>query len=138
MADIFDKEKRSEIMSKIRGKNTKIETEIFSRLRKEGIYFQKHYRLKNRRTCSIDVALPRKKKAIFIDGDFWHGYDFARRKKKLPKKYWVEKIESNIVRDRRNRARMRREGWEVLRVWEHEIRKKPDRTVEKVIEFLEK
>jgi DNA mismatch endonuclease (patch repair protein) len=134
MADIFTKEKRSEVMSKIRGKNTKVELLVYKELRRRGIYFQKHYK---RAVGSPDVALPRKKLAIFIDGDFWHGYKFAKRKDKLPKEYWVGKIEANIRRDRKNRALLRRAGWRVLRVWEHELsRKKFDETMDKIENFL--
>ena len=133
MTDIFSKEKRSEIMSLIKPRNTKPELKIFRELRRRNIYFQKHYdRIKGR----PDIALPRKKIAIFIDGDFWHGYRFARYKARLPKKYWQGKIEGNIKRDKRNRSKLRREGWRCLRVWEHEIKKDFDRTVQKVVNFL--
>lgn len=121
-------------MSKIRSQNTTVEVLVFRALRKKGIYFQKHYK---RAIGKPDIALPRKKKAIFIDGDFWHGYQFSKQKKRLPKKYWVDKIEGNIKRDRRNRAKLRREGWKVLRVWEHEVIKQFDMTILKIIEFLE-
>jgi len=133
MTDIFSKKKRSEIMSKIRSKNTKAELLVFRELRKRGIYFQKHYK---RAAGNPDIALPRKKKAVFIDGDFWHGYQFSKLKKRLPKKYWLAKIERNIKRDRKNRAQLRKEGWEVLRVWEHDIRKNLNKSINKIINFL--
>lgn len=107
MADIFTKDKRSEVMSKIRGKNTKIELLVFRELRKRGIYFQRHY---NRAPGSPDIALPRKKIAIFIDGDFWHGYNYAKNKKRLPKEYWRAKLEANMARDLKNRRKLRRMG----------------------------
>lgn len=135
MADCFTKEKRSEVMSKIRSKNTRAEILVFKELQKRKIYFQKHYK------CAAgnpDIALPRKKKAVFIDGDFWHGYQFSKQKKRLPKKYWLEKIENNIKRDKRVRAKLKREGWQVLRVWEHEILKNFDKMIDKIIEFLNK
>lgn len=133
MVDVFTKEKRSEIMSKIRGKNTKIELAVFRGLRKRGIYFQRYYKSP---VGTPDIALPRKKKAIFIDGDFWHGYQFSKFKKRLPKEYWLEKIERNMKRDRSNRAKLRKNGWKVLRVWEHEIKKDLDRVLEKIIKFI--
>jgi len=105
-------------------------------LRKEGIYFQKHYHLRNRKTFTIDIALPKKKIAVFIDGDFWHGYNFSERKKRLPKKYWIKKIEDNIARDKKNRAKLKREGWKVLRIWEHEIKKNPEKTSKKIATHL--
>jgi DNA mismatch endonuclease (patch repair protein) len=135
MADCFTKEKRSEVMSKIRSKNTKAEVLVFRELRRRGIYFQKHYDIAPGKP---DIALPRKKKAVFIDGDFWHGYQFSKVKDRLPKKYWLKKIEGNIKRDRSNRAKLRHAGWQVLRVWEHEVIKKFDKTIEKIIYFLNK
>jgi DNA mismatch endonuclease (patch repair protein) len=118
--DIFTPEKRSEIMSKIRSKNTKPELLAFRYLRKRKIYFQKHYR---RAPGSPDIALPRRKIAVFIDGDFWHGYRFSARKAKLRKKYWLDKIQANMRRDRRNKLELKKLGWKVLRVWEHDIKK---------------
>ncbi len=120
-------------MSKIRGKNTKVEVLVFRELRKRGVYFQKHYR---KAPGSPDIALPRKKIAVFIDGDFWHGYDYSRRKKRLPKVYWRAKIEANIARDIKNRRKLRRMGWKVLRVWEHHIIKQKTKTIDKIISFL--
>ncbi|MCK5123523.1 MAG: very short patch repair endonuclease [Candidatus Pacebacteria bacterium] len=134
MTDVFTPEKRSEIMSKIRSKNTKAEILVFKELQRRKIYFQKHYK---RAVGSPDIALPRKKKVVFIDGDFWHGYQFSKQKKRLPKKYWQEKIENNIKRDRRTRAKLKREGWQVLRVWEHEVLKNFDKTAEKISSFLD-
>lgn len=132
--DVFNKQKRSEIMSHIRSKNTKAELVVFKELNKRGIYFQKHYK---KAAGSPDIALPRKKIAIFIDGDFWHGYRFNSFKNRLPKKYWLEKIESNIKRDMRNRRSLRKDGWRVLRVWEHELKKnKIGSTINKIIMFL--
>lgn len=133
MADIFTKDKRSEVMSKIRGKNTKIELLVFRELRKRGIYFQRHY---NRAPGSPDIALPRKKIAIFIDGDFWHGYNYAKNKKRLPKAYWRAKIEANIARDLKNRRKLRGMGWRVMRVWEHDLIKKRIYFIDKICTFL--
>lgn len=133
MSDIFAKKKRSEIMSKIRGKDTKVELAVFRELRRRKIYFQSHYRTS---AGSPDIVLPRKKIAVFIDGDFWHGYRFADRRDKLPKKYWVGKIESNMARDKRNRAKLRRMGWRIMRIWEHDVNKNFDKTIDKIVSFL--
>jgi len=136
MVDIFTKEKRSEIMSRIRSKNTEPEKIVFSFLRREKIYFQKHYK---RIPGSPDVALPRKKKAVFIDGDFWHGRDYERVKRNRDEDdYWVKKIGSNIERDKKQRAAMKREGWSVLKIWESDLKKKSSRPkqLEKIKKFL--
>jgi len=131
--DVFSKKKRSEIMSKICSKNTKAELIVFRELRKRKIYFQKHYK---KAIGSPDIAIPRKKIAIFIDGDFWHGRNFSKTKKRLPKKYWREKISSNILRDRRNKIKLKKQGWKVLRIWEHELLKNKGLAVKKIINFL--
>lgn len=128
--DCFTKKKRSEIMSNIRSKNTKVEILVFRELRKRGIYFQKHYK---RAPGNPDIALPRKRIAVFIDGDFWHGYRYSRVNSRLPKKYWRGKIENNIKRDRLNRAKLRKAGWKVLRIWGHEVIRKPEQTIGKII-----
>lgn len=120
-------------MSRIRSENTKVERLVFRELRKRGIYFQKHYK---RVRGKPDIALPRKKKAIFIDGDFWHGRNFLKQRKRLPKKYWLAKIESNIKRDKVSKNKLRKDGWIVLRIWEQEVRKNPDEAIQKIVAFL--
>lgn len=121
-------------MSRIRSKNTRIEQEVYRYLRRKKIYFQKHY---DRAPGKPDIALPRIKKAIFIDGDFWHGWKFAEKKKRLPNDgYWIQKIEKNIKRDKKNRARLRKNGWKVMRVWEHQLKKRPMDTLERIEAFL--
>lgn len=125
MADVFDKKKRSEIMSRIRSKNTKAEKLVFSYLRARGVYFQRHY---SKAGGSPDVAFPRKKMAIFIDGDFWHGRDLARvLRDRDEDDYWVKKIRGNVARDRRQRTSLRKSGWKVLRLWESELMRKRTR-----------
>lgn len=130
MPDIFSKEKRSDVMSRIRSKNTKVELVVFKYLRAKKIYFQKHYR---RAIGSPDVAVPSRKVAVFIDGDFWHGRDSGKRLPKL-NDWWREKILRNMRRDRAARAALRKAGWGVLRVWEGELMRK--RTREKWLEKI--
>lgn len=120
MADRITKEQRSYVMSRIRSKGTNPELLVFRHLRRQNIYFQKHYK---RALGSPDVALPRKKRALFIDGDFWHGYDLERRKGSLPI-FWAKKIIRNVKRDRRYRKALAEQGWKIMRVWEHELSKK--------------
>lgn len=134
--DIFSKKKRSEVMSKIKGSNTSIEMLVFKFLRSKGAYFQKHY---NRVNGCPDIALPRKKIAIFIDGDFWHGYKFKEKKERLlvsQQHYWINKIEKNIARDRKTRKLLKDTGWKVLRIWEHQLKRRKAATLEKILCFL--
>lgn len=134
MTDRFTPAQRSKIMSAIRSKNTKPELIVFRYLRQHKIYFQKHY---YKPPVSMDVALPRKKIAIFIDGDFWHGRTFERRKDNLPP-FWTAKIINNIKRDKRFRLTLKSHGWKILRVWEGNLTAKHTRmeTLEKIKSFL--
>lgn len=120
-------------MSKIRSKNTSLEKKVFLFLRKRGIYFRKHY---NRVPGCPDIALPCKKKAVFVDGDFWHGYRFNSFKGRLSD-YWEKKIENNIKRDIRNRSRLHRRGWKVLRMWQHDLEKNNEVSLQKIIDFIQ-
>lgn len=117
-------------MSRIRSKNTSVERVVFQYLRAKKVYFQRHY---SRVVGSPDVALPSRKVAVFIDGDFWHGRDAKTRLPKL-NDWWREKILRNMRRDRAARAALRKAGWGVLRVWEGELMRK--RTREKWLERI--
>lgn len=136
MADVFTKKKRSEIMSRIRSKNTGAEMEVFAHLRRKRIAFQRHYK---RAAGCPDIALPKKKKAVFIDGDFWHGRDLRRvTRGKKDSDYWVQKIKANIERDKKQRAALRRAGWSILRIWASGIKRKSTRPeqLRKIKNFL--
>lgn len=111
-------------MSRIRGKNTFAEQIVFKFLSSKGIYFQKHYK---RAPGCPDVALPRKKLAVFIDGDFWHGRDLGKATKRLPTDFWKNKIIYNYERDRKNEKTLTESGWKILRVWESDIKRKRSR-----------
>lgn len=132
--DKFTPQKRSEIMSLIRSKNTKPELVVYRYLREQKVYFQKHY---TKVVGSPDVALPRKKKAVFIDGDFWHGATFEKRKDNLPA-FWTNKIICNMKRDRLYRKELRTQGWQILRIWESDVMKKSSRqeVLENIKRFL--
>ena len=138
MADIFSKEKRSAVMAAIKGKDTSPELIVCRFLRKNRVYFQRHY---SRAKGCPDIAQPRKKKAVFIDGDFWHGYKFEEKRQRLEKSqqvYWIKKIERNMVRDREYSGELARDGWEVMHVWEHLIIKQSSRgeTLNNILAFL--
>ncbi|MFH1047033.1 MAG: very short patch repair endonuclease [Patescibacteria group bacterium] len=130
MTDRMAPDVRSRLMAKIRSKNTKIELLVFRALRQRKIYFQKHYR---RAAGSPDVAWPKRKVAVFIDGCFWHGYRYPQWQHKLPSQFWRDKIERNRARDRRNFSALRRHGWLVLRIWEHQLHRQPAVCIERII-----
>lgn len=132
---MFSPEKRKAMMSLIKSKDTKCELIVFRHLRKSGIYFQKHY---SRVVGSPDVALPRKKIAVFIDGDFWHGRKYHETIDRLPEGFWKEKIARNVARDKKYRAALKAKGWKILQVWESDITRKRTQQEElnKIAEFL--
>jgi len=127
MTDIFTPEKRSWVMSRIRGSNTKIDLKMKRLLSENRYKFEMYPKMYG----NPDFILKRKKIAIFCDGDFWHGYRY-HEKKKPAKKYWKEKIEGNMRRDQRYSRKLRRECWSVLRLWEHDIEKNPEKCMRKI------
>jgi len=131
--DIVTPAVRSRMMAAVKCKNTSLEKSVFSALTKRGVQFRRHYK---NLPGTPDVAFPRAKKAIFIDGDFWHGYRYPAWKCKITSNFWREKIEANRLRDRRNFARLRRLGWKVMRVWEHDMKYNPANTLQKIYDFL--
>jgi DNA mismatch endonuclease (patch repair protein) len=136
MIDVFDPEMRKKVMSSIRSKNSKAELMVFAYLRKNKIYFQKHYK---NAPGKPDIALPRKKLAVFIDGDFWHGRNYKHRLKgRNTNDPWVQKIVRNIERDRSQYMELISQGWKVLRVWESDVNRKRTReeNLEKIKNFL--
>ena len=131
MADVFSRKKRSWIMSRIRSKNTSIDRKMRDMLSETGVRFEMYPDLFG----SPDFQVG-KRVLVFCDGDFWHGYRYAE-KKRPAKKYWREKIEGNMRRDRKVSRRLRRDGWSVLRIWEHDIKKKPEKCMGKILSKLQ-
>lgn len=127
MADIFTPEKRSWIMSRIRSTNTKIDLEMKKILNKNKIKHSMYPKMFG----NPDFIIEKKRIAVFCDGDFWHGYKY-NEKKKPSKKFWRDKIETNMRRDQRITRKLRREGWSVLRFWEHDIEKRPEACVSRI------
>jgi DNA mismatch endonuclease (patch repair protein) len=136
MADVFSPEKRAEVMRLIRSKGSKAERTTFRYLRQNQIYFQKHY---SHAPGKPDIALPRKKKAVFIDGDFWHGRNYKHRLKgRNLNDPWIMKIERNVRRDQEQLKSLAAQGWRILRVWESDISRKRTRqeALDKIKDFL--
>jgi DNA mismatch endonuclease (patch repair protein) len=113
----MDRATRSRVMSRIRGKDTGPERIIAEVLAAAGLEAEQQVRDLPGRP---DFVLRDARVAIFVDGDFWHGWRFSRWRHKLSKK-WEQKIEANRRRDMRNHARLKRAGWTVVRVWQHQI-----------------
>ena len=130
MADIFTPEKRSWVMSRIRSRDTKIEKKIAHLLRKNKIHYRRFPRIFGNPDFVVE-----KKVLVFCDGDFWHGYGYDK-KKRPQKKFWRDKIERNMERDRKVTRKLRADGWSVVRLWEHDIERRPQSCIGKIKKSL--
>ena len=125
-------EKRSALMSRIRGKNTGPERAVGAIVAALGLEAEFHARDLPGRP---DLVLRDLRAAIFVDGDFWHGWRFSVWRRKLSEK-WELKIAANRRRDALNHARLRRAGWLVIRIWEHQIEGDPNRVTARLRKLL--
>ncbi len=126
--DNLTPKQRSHTMSRIRSKNTMPELTIRRLVHARGLRFRIH---KSGLPGTPDLVFVGARVAVFVDGDFWHGWQFPRWEHKLGP-YWRRKIEGNRRRDRRNSNRLRREGWLVLRIWEHEVQRDAASCVDRI------
>ena len=132
MADIFTKKKRSWVMSKIRSKNTKMENLLAREMRKTKIKFNRYPKIYG----SPDFIV-NKNTVIFVDGCFWHKCPVHYKEPKSRKDFWIRKIKGNIKRDVRVNKKLRKEGYKVIRFWEHEIEKNHETCIKKLIKTLQ-
>lgn len=132
MADNMTPEQRSKTMSRIRSKNTKIELRIRQMLHARGYRYRVHPATVPGKP---DIVFGPKKVAVFIDGDFWHGWKFEEWASKLAP-YWRTKIERNQLRDAENDALLHARGWTVVRLWEHQVKADPEACVRAIEDAL--
>ena len=125
-------ETRSSVMARIRGSNTGPERCLQELLTARGMEFEMHARDLPGRP---DFVFREKKVAVFVDGDFWHGWRFPAWRHKLSE-HWENKIESNRRRDARNQGGLRRSGWKVVRIWEHQLETDANACVERVLNVV--
>ena len=126
-------ETRSAVMSRIRGRDTGPERAMANGFASQGLTWESHVRDLPGRP---DFVFRNSRVAVFVDGDFWHGWRFPQWRDKLSDK-WEAKIEATRRRDARNHRRLRRMGWKVLRIWEHQIRRSREECVARVLSFLQ-
>lgn len=122
MADVFSRKKRSEVMSRIRGRDTGPERAVRSMLHRLGFRFRLG---RSDLVGRPDIVLPRYRTVIFVHGCFWHRHKGCRfaYTPKTRQHFWLRKFESNVTRDRLVGARLRRSGWKVITVWECSLRR---------------
>lgn len=135
MSDVFTPEKRSEVMSRIRSKDTKIENIVRKWLFAHGFRYRKNdVRLPGK----PDILLPKYRTVIFVHGCFWHGHEGCKYFV-IPKTrtdFWLNKIKGNIERDKKNISCLKQNGWNVIVIWECELRSNPEKRLEELKEEL--
>lgn len=99
---------------------TKPELALRKRLHLLGKRFRLHVKVPGLPRRTIDIAFPKEKVAVFVDGCFWHGCDVHRSVPRTNESWWTAKLESNRARDVETVNHLAKSGWRTLRVWEHE------------------
>lgn len=135
--DIWSKEKRSEVMSRILSKDTKPEKKVRSMLHSMGYRFRIHVKSLPGKP---DIVLRKYNTIIFVHGCFWHLHRGCREGR-IPNtrtEYWSDKLIGNKKRDEKNIRKLRRFGWKVMVVWECQIEKKPELVIERIVKFINK
>ena len=122
LSDVFDGEKRSEIMKAVLSKGNKSTEQKLIHLFNENHItgWRRNYKVKGH----PDFVFPKQRVAVFVDGCFWHGHDCRNTRPKANEEYWAKKRERNMKHDRGVTAMFEKRGWTVLRIWECELKKK--------------
>jgi DNA mismatch endonuclease, patch repair protein len=142
MAHSRDAITTSRMMARVRSKDSKAELALRKALHRRGIRYRVHVRTV---FGTPDIAIKRYRLAVFVDGDMWHGREHLRRgltsmAEMFPTNtdFWVKKITRNIERDTEVNARLRSEGWTVVRLWESDVLRSPDAAAILVQEAIER
>ncbi len=130
MPDVFTKSKRSQVMSLIRGRgNKKTELALMRLLRLHGITGWRRHQIIFGRP---DFVFQKAKVAVFVDGCFWHCCPRHFRMPVGNRAFWEKKLTANKIRDRRVNRELRKLGWHVVRIWEHELASRRNRCLAKI------
>lgn len=135
MTDVFDEAKRSSIMRAVRSQDTDPEMRVRRMVHAMGYRYRLHVA---DLPGKPDLVFPRLQKVIFVHGCFWHQHR-CKRGRRIPKtrrEYWEAKLARNVERDRRNRRRLRRADWQVMVVWECQLRCDAETVQERLAIFL--
>lgn len=133
-AGFYTTKQRSKIMAKIKGSNSKPELLLRRALWSANIRFRLHC---NNLPGKPDLMIAKYQLVIFIDGDFWHGHQWHKRKPKANRDFWIPKIERNMQRDQFVNTALKELGYVVMRFWEHEIKQNLAACVNQVKLYLE-
>lgn len=135
-AGFYTTPQRSKMMANIRGSNTKPELQLRRALWAAGVRFRVNVKTL---IGKPDIASKKLRFAVFIDGGFWHGYQWDERKPKLKenKDFWIPKIERNMQRDEEVNEELQRMGFKVFRFWDHEIKANLGDCLKQIFTYLE-
>lgn len=129
MSDHMTPEQHSWAMKRVKTKNGSLERLVQSELRALGLRFRRHNRSL---PGSPDIVFPKRRVAVFVDGDFWHGWRLPAWEHKL-RPFWREKLRTNRVRDQRSFRKLRSLGWQVIRIWQHQLLCDREKSVQRVL-----
>ncbi len=127
---------RSEVMASVHSKNTSFEILLRRELWRRGL----RYRANDKTVFGKpDIVFKRKKLAVFVGSEFWHGkdYPYGRNIPKTNHEYWVRKIERNIVRDKEVNQTLTGAGWTVIRIWSKDLKKNLFEYVEHIYQTVQ-
>lgn len=128
--DNLTKSQRRKNMQNIRSAGTLPETLIMRALRRKKIYFAENVKSL---TGKPDIVFRRKKIVVFIDSDFWHVHPKRFIMPQSNKRYWKEKIIRNKKRDEEVNAKLKKEGWKVIRIWEYDVKRNIAKCIDRVL-----
>lgn len=129
MCDIFTVEKRSDIMSKIKSKNTLPELAVKAELKRKEIPFKMHATI----IGHPDFVLHEMGIILFVDGEFWHGHTLTPAKREMLSEYWRKKLDRNMERDLEVTAALKKIGWAVIRVTDRDVKKRMPWVMSKIM-----
>lgn len=124
---------RSQIMARIKGRDTGPEVILRRELRARGLQFRINHLTA---AGKVDLAFPRNGIAVQVDGCFWHGCPWHSTLPKTNRRFWSTKLHGNKLRDARQRRKLRAHGWMLIRIWEHMLERDPSRAAARIISAL--
>ncbi len=133
MSDNLSKADRIKNMRAIKSSNTKLETMVCRALWHKGLRFRKNVKGLYGKP---DIAIKKYKVVIFIDSCFWHGCPFHGNIPKTNREYWLKKIERNKQRDIEVTLYYKKNGWNILRVWQHDLNHNFEETINRIYSFI--
>ena len=126
---------KSRQMSKVHSKNGKDELVLRKLLWHYGVRYRANYKALPGKP---DIAITKYKIAVFVDGEFWHGYEWEKHKPRIKRNrdYWIQKIQRNINRDSAQNQELHNMGWTVLRFWYHDVTRNPDYVIQTILYYV--